>query len=154
MSMMIRTPLLAALGMAAGMLAAAPAMAETVKMSATLEAAQEVPPNDSAGTGMVDASFDTESKQLDWTVEYADLTGPATAAHFHGPAGSRRDPPVHGNAPPMVPVPGDLASPLKGSATLTDEQAAALSEGKVYFNLHTDAHPDGEVRGQLEKSAM
>jgi hypothetical protein len=148
MSTMIRTPLLAALGIAAGMLAAAPAMAETVKMSATLEAAQEVPPNDSTGSGMVDATFDTESKKLDWTVEYTELSGPATAAHFHGPAGPGE------NAPPMVPVSGDLASPLKGSATLTDEQAAALTEGKIYFNLHTAAHPDGEVRGQLEKSAM
>ena len=148
MPMMIRTPLLAALGMAAGMLAATPAQSETVKMSATLEAAQEVPPTNSAGSGMVDATFDTESKKLDWTVEYTELSGPASAAHFHGPAGPGE------NAPPMVPVSGDLASPLKGSATLTDEQAAALTDGKLYFNLHTEAHPDGELRGQLEKNGM
>jgi len=148
MSMIIKTPLLAALGMTAGLLAAQPAMAEMVKMSATLEAAQEVPPIDSAGTGMVDATFDTETKMFNWTVEYADLTGPASAAHFHGPAAAGE------NAPPMVPLSGDLASPLKGSATLTEEQATALTEGKVYFNLHTEAHPAGEIRGQLEKSGM
>ena len=123
-------------------------MAETVKMSAMLDGRQEVPPNDSSGTGMVEATFDTDTKMLDWTVEYSDLSGPATAAHFHGPAGPGE------NAPPMVPVSGELASPIKGSATLTDEQAAALTEGKVYFNLHTAAHKDGEIRGQLEKGDM
>jgi hypothetical protein len=144
----IKSPLLAALGVSAALFAVSPAMAEMVKMSATLEASQEVPPNDSAGTGMVDATFDTETKMLDWTVEYADLTGPATAAHFHGPAAAGE------NAPPMVPLSGDLASPMKGSATLTDEQAAALTEGKVYFNIHTAANKGGEIRGQLEKSGM
>lgn len=140
--------IVAALGMSAALFAASPAMAEMVKMSATLEASQEVPPIDSAGTGMVDATFDTETKMFNWTVDFADLTGLATAAHFHGPAAAGE------NAPPMVPISGDLASPLKGSATLTDEQAAALTDGKVYFNLHTEAHPDGEIRGQIEKSAM
>src|SRR5690606_1256002 len=65
--------------------AASPAFAEMVKMSATMDAAQEVPPNDSAGKGTADISFDTESKQLDWTIEYSGLTGDATGAHFHGP---------------------------------------------------------------------
>ncbi len=148
MSLKLKSPLLAAFGLSAAMFAAFPAMAETVKMSAMLDGSQEVPSNDSSGTGMVEATFDTDTKMLDWTVEYSDLSGPATAAHFHGPAGPGE------NAPPMVPVSGELASPIKGSATLTDEQAAALTEGKIYFNLHTEAHKDGEIRGQLEKGDM
>ncbi len=144
----IQKSLFAAVGVSAALFAVSPAMAETVKMSATLEASQEVPPNDSTATGMVEATFDTDTKMLDWTIDYADLTGPASAAHFHGPAAAGE------NAPPMVPLSGDLASPVKGSATLTDEQAAALTDGKVYFNIHTAAHKDGEIRGQLEKSGM
>ena len=126
-------------------LIAAPAMAEMVKMSATLEAAQEVPPNDSAGKGTAELNFDTDTKMLEWTVEYSDLTGPASAGHIHGPAA------VGENAGVAVPF-ENAESPIKGSATLTDEQAADLTVGKYYVNIHTEAHPDGEIRGQIEKA--
>ncbi len=126
-------------------LIAAPAMAEMVKMSATLEAAQEVPPNDSAGKGTAELNFDTDTKMLEWTVEYSDLTGPASAGHIHGPAA------VGENAGVAVPF-ENAESPIKGSATLTDEQAADLTAGKYYVNIHTEAHPDGEIRGQIEKA--
>jgi hypothetical protein len=82
---------------------------------------------------------------LTWTVTYEGLTGPATAAHFHGPAAAGA------NAPPVVPIKGNLASPITGSATLTDAQAADLSAGNWYFNVHTAKYPDGEIRGQLGK---
>ena len=124
---------------------ASPALAEMVKMTATLDAAQEVPPNDSAGKGTADVSFDTESKKLDWTLEYSGLTDEATAAHFHGPAAKGE------NADVAVPI-EDAKSGAKGSATLTDAQAADLTAGRYYINVHTAAHPDGEIRGQVEKA--
>ncbi|HEX9904519.1 MAG TPA: CHRD domain-containing protein, partial [Propylenella sp.] len=40
-------------------------------------------------------------------------------------------------------------SPLEGSATLTDEQAALLADGMLYINVHTEANPGGEIRGQV-----
>jgi hypothetical protein len=124
-------------------LSAAPALAEVVNFSATLSGTEEVPPNDSAGTGMLEATFDTESKVFAWTITYEGLTGPATAAHYHGPA----DPGE--NAGPVLPIEGDLASPIEGEATLDDAQAADLEAGKWYFNLHTAQYPDGELRGQV-----
>jgi hypothetical protein len=42
-------------------------------------------------------------------------------------------------------------TPLTGAATLTDAQAADLQAGKWYFNIHTAAHPGGEIRGQVMK---
>jgi hypothetical protein len=140
------TRLIAALTIGTALISAAPASAEMVKMSATLSGKMEVPPTDSNGGGSVDATFDTDTKKLDWTIEYSNLTGPVTAAHFHGPAEMGK------NADPVVPLEGDLASPLKGSATLTDAQTADLQAGKYYINLHTAAHPDGEIRGQVEKA--
>ena len=119
------------------------AYADEVKYSAKLDGAAETPPNDSKGTGMVDAQFNTANKTLTWTITYSGLTGPAMAAHFHGPA------PVGKPAPIMVPLTGALASPIKGSATLTDPQAKALSDGMMYFNLHTAKHKAGEIRGQM-----
>jgi hypothetical protein len=132
----------------AAMIAASSAYAETIKMEAKLDAAQQVPPNDSKGTGTAQISFDTETKKLDWTVEYSGLTGPAVAGHLHGPAEPGQ------NAGVAVPFSGDLASPIKGSATLTDAQAADLQAGKYYVNIHTAANKDGEIRGQVVKSAM
>ncbi len=76
---------------------------------------------------------------------YSGLTDNTTAAHFHGPAAEGE------KAPPVVPINGPLASPISGSTTLADAQAADLQAGKWYFNVHTAKYPDGEVRGQLVK---
>ncbi len=140
------TRLVAALTIGTALVSASPAFAEMVKMTAMMSGKMEVPPTDSNGKGSVEVTFDTETKKLNWTAEYADLTGPVTAAHFHGPAELGK------NAPPVVPLEGDLASPLKGSATVTDAVAADLAAGRIYFNIHKAAHPDGEIRGQVEKA--
>ena len=101
----------------------------------------------SSGKGMATASLDTTTKTLTWTVDYSGLSGPATAAHIHGPA----DPGA--NAGIVVPFSGNLASPIKGSATLTDAQIAQLEAGKWYVNIHTEANKPGEIRGQLVRAS-
>jgi hypothetical protein len=130
---------------AIAMLAASSAFAEQVKMKADLSATQEVPPNTSQGKGNADITFDTASKQLTWTVNYSGLSGPATAAHFHGPAESGK------NAGVAVPIPNQATSPVTGSHTLTDAQANDLLAGRYYVNVHTAANPGGEIRGQVTK---
>ena len=115
---------------------AGPASAE--KLKATLDGKSEVPATTSSGTG-------TASKKLSWTVTYSGLSGPATAAHFHGPAE------VGKNAGVAVAIPNAAASPVKGEATLTEAQAADLLGGKYYINIHTAANPGGEIRGQVTK---
>lgn len=128
----------------AGVLAAGSAAAETVRLSASLQPSSEVPPTTTKGSGTVDATYDTATHMLRWTVTYDHLTGPATAAHFHGPA------PVGQNAGVQVPIPKDeLASPIKGAKELTDAQVTDLMGGKWYFNVHTKEHPAGEIRGQM-----
>lgn len=123
-----------------------PASAEVLKFKAALSAASEVPPHpDLKGTGTVTASLDTATKKLTYTAEYSGLTGPAVAAHFHGAADAGK------NAGVMVPVAGELASPIEGSATLNDDQLKVLEGGMMYFNVHTAANKDGEIRGQLIK---
>jgi chitodextrinase len=121
------------------------ALSEEVKMKADLKASTEVPANDSKGTGSAAVTFDTAAKKLSWTVNYSGLTGPATAAHFHGPAEPGK------NAGVAVPIPNQATSPVTGSATLTDAQAADLMGGKYYVNIHTAANPGGEIRGQVTK---
>jgi hypothetical protein len=131
---------------AAAVLAFTPAaFAEVVNYKADLKASSEVPANDSKGTGAVTATYDTASKKLTFSATYKDLSGPATAAHFHGPAKAGA------NAGVAIPVKDMTASPLKGEATLTDDQAKQLADGLMYFNVHTAANKGGEIRGQVTK---
>lgn len=131
---------------AATLFAASHALAETMTFKADLSGASEVPPLEEGGKGMLSATFDTVGKVLTYEVEYSGLSGPVTAAHFHGPSDTSQ------NAPVMIPVSGGLASPMKGSATLTDAQAADLVAGRLYFNVHTAKHRPGEIRGQVVKA--
>src|ERR1700761_5919442 len=133
----------AAVALAATVLFAGPAFAE--KFKATLDGKSESPPNASAGTGTADIDYDPASKKLTWKLTYSGLSGPATAAHFHGPAEAGK------NAGVAVAIPNATTSPNEGSATLTDAQAADLMAGKYYVNVHTAANPGGEIRGQVTK---
>lgn len=135
--------MLATLALGAAVAFAGPAFAD--KMKATLDGASQVPANTSTGKGTADIDYDPASKKLSWKVTYSGLSGPATAAHFHGPAAAGA------NAGVKVPIPNATSSPVEGSATLTDEQAADLVAGKYYVNIHTAANPGGEIRGQVTK---
>lgn len=127
---------------AAFSLTAAAAQAETLKFTAALSGAQEVPANAAKGAGSLSATLDAATRVFTYQATYSGLTGPAAAAHFHGPA------PAGANAPPVIPV-ASPTSPIKGQATLTEAQIADLKAGRWYLNVHTAAHPGGEIRGQL-----
>lgn len=136
----------AAVTLTTAMLVAVPAYAEKLAYMAELSATEEVPPTGTAGTGHLSGTYDTTTKELDFSIDYTGLTGPATMAHFHGPAAKGK------NADVAVPITGALDNPIKGMATLTDAQAKSLTDGMMYFNIHTAAHKSGEIRGQVEMS--
>src|SRR5580692_6104738 len=141
-----------AIGGAAGavMLASAqPSYAAVMNFKADLKGSSEVPPNQTTGTGSVTASYDPATKMLTWSGSFAGLTGPATAAHFHGPAEAGKN---AGVAIWLSEKGTPLASPFKGMATLTDAQATDLQAGLWYANIHTAANPGGELRGQVVKA--
>ena len=121
-----------------------PAHAEMITLKADLKGANEIPPNGSPATGKAEAKFNTETRVLTWTVTYADLTGPALGAHFHGPSEPGK------NAGIVLPF-NTAQSPIEGTATITENQAADLLAGKWYANVHTAANPGGELRGQMVK---
>lgn len=119
--------------------------ADEVSYKATLTGSAEVPPTTSTGTGSVVATLDTSTKAFKWTINYEGLSGPAMAAHFHGPAA------VGQNAPPVITlkVPEAASGNVAGTQTLTDAQIADLENAKWYFNVHTAKNKGGEIRGQL-----
>jgi hypothetical protein len=134
--------MLAAFALGATVALAGPAFAE--KKTIMLDGASEVPPTTSTGKGTADVDYDPATKKLSWKVTYSGLTGPATAAHFHGPADAGK------NAGVAIPIPNIGTVPAEGSATLTDAQATDFTAGKYYINIHTAANPGGELRGQVK----
>src|SRR3954471_11432225 len=134
---------LATIALLAGIGATA-AHAEIVVLKADLKGSNEVPPNSSPASGAAEATLNTETKVLTWTVTFKDLTGPAVGAHFHGPGEPGK------NAGIVVPF-KTTQSPIEGTATLTDAQISDLLAGKWYANIHTAANPGGELRGNMAK---
>jgi hypothetical protein len=141
-----------AAGSAAGavlLTASTPSQAAPMKFKADMNGASEVPAVQTAGKGTVTATYDPATKVLTWEGNFSGLTGPATAAHFHGPAEAGK------NAAPEIWISEKgqgLSSPFKGQATLTDAQADDLQKGMLYANVHTEANKGGEIRGQVVKA--
>jgi hypothetical protein len=118
---------------------------KSTRLHANLSGSQEVPPHATAGRGEADVQLDTSSNTLSWKVTYSGLSGPATAAHIHGPAAAGA------NAGVMIPFTNVGSSPIQGQAKITAAQAAAIADGRAYVNIHTARAPGGEIRGQLQK---
>ena len=111
-----------------------------------LNGAQQVPLVQTAAAGTAELTYDPATRALTWNLTYSGLSGPATMAHFHGPAAAGK------NGPPVIwlsPKGSPVQSPVKGEATLTPEQAQQFSAGEWYINVHTQDHQAGEIRGQV-----
>ena len=115
----------------------------TRMVSAQLLGTSEVPPVSSTGSGKLEATVNTQTMVMNYTVTYAGMSGAVTAGHFHGPAA------IGANAGVARPLSGSLESPIKGEVTLTEAQLAQVQAGMWYVNLHTAANPGGEIRGQV-----
>lgn len=124
---------------------AMPAYAEISDCTATLDGSQEVPSVNTTAMGSANVTFDSDTNELSWEIEFSELSGPATGAHFHGPAAAGVNAGVQVNIGDI----SGLTSPMNGSATLTSSQASSLLDGDMYINIHTAANPNGEIRGQV-----
>lgn len=120
------------------------AAAATLTVKAHLTGKDETPPSASRGGGDLVGQVDTDTRLMTYRVTYKALTGPATAAGFHGPA-------ARGKTGATIYAVTDASTPISGEARLTDDQMAQLHKGLWYFNVTTAANPDGEIRGQLRE---
>jgi hypothetical protein len=89
--------------------------------------------------------------QATYWVRYWDLTTPISNAHVHGPASVDASagvlfltPLAGGGA-----FPGPTSGQISGTQTLTAEQLTAIETGMTYFNIHSQMHAGGEIRGQI-----
>lgn len=139
---MNRRNVLTAAVIGAAMMASATAHAAVVTIRTHLNGPTEVPAVSSPATGTATVRVNTRTRKVTWIVTYKGLSGMPTAAHIHGPATRGT------NAGVEVPIPVS-PSPIKGSATITAAQLADLLHNRTYINIHTAAHPGGEIRGYL-----
>jgi hypothetical protein len=112
-------------------------------MQAKLDGAHEVPPNDSQASGVVTIVVAAD-KSVSGKVTTTGVDG--KAAHIHeGASGT--------NGPVIVPLSKgtDNTWSVPTGAVLTDPQYASYLAGNLYVNVHSAAHPGGEIRVQLTK---
>ncbi len=138
----------AAAALAVAVLTASCAMMQSgnsARLGGKLSGANGVPPAISEGSGVLEATLNKETNLLKWKVTHSGLSGPARAAHFHGPA-------MAGQNVGVVLGFKSPDSPIEGEATLTPAQAADVLAGKWYVNVHTAKYPGGEIRAQMMPS--
>jgi hypothetical protein len=125
----------------AATLAFASAVALAGTMDVKLSGNQEVPAVTTSGSGSGSITINDDGS-VSGSVTASGFT--PTAAHIHQAAAGK-------NGPVIVPFTkeGDKFSAPAG-AKLSPEQIKAFKAGDLYVNIHSAAHPGGEVRAQLK----
>lgn len=131
---------------------------------------EEVPAISTDGKGNFRAEISQRKQNLEYRLEYSRLSAPVQQAHIHfgqfsvnggisvflctnlgnGPAGT-----------PACPNSGTVRGTLTAAQVVGpgdqgiapgefDELVEAIDAGIAYVNVHTDKHPGGEIRGQLD----
>jgi hypothetical protein len=131
--------MLASVALAAGLAVAPPASASTIAFRVALKGAYMVPATESPATGYVRATYETTTRRLAWSGSHSGLSSKITSIAFHGPAGPAE----------TAGVVHRIESLGGGSTTLSDAEAADLIGGYWNITIHTRAHPEGEIRGQV-----
>jgi hypothetical protein len=111
------------------------------QFSAQLTGDQENPPVITNATGAGAFTYNLATRELSWEISHDINMGDVTGAHIHVGA-------VGVNGPVVIPL-DHTQNPMVGSATLTLAQQSDLMNHLYYVNVHTTAHPGGEIRGQM-----
>lgn len=137
----------------------------------SLSGLNEVPQNNSAGTGFVRVTIDDHDSTMRVQANFSGLTGTTTAAHIHIGNGPGTNGGVATQLPSFTGFPlGVTAGTMdrtfdmnqSGSwnasyitnnggttATAFSAFATALVNGRGYFNIHSTQNPGGELRANL-----
>ena len=111
---------------------------------ATLNGAQETPPNNSTATGRGTLLLSPDEKTARVSLSFSGLSSAQTDAHIHGPAT------LGVSAPAIFPLPLGQISDFE--INLTPAQVQNLKNGLFYINVHSSNFLTGEIRGQFASS--
>lgn len=120
----------------------------TVVRSAALSGTAQNPPVTTAASGRGAVVVDPTTREITGGMTFSGLVPSAGGHHIHqAPAGS---PNLDG--PVIIPLdlsPDGLSATVPAGTVLTAGQYTALLAGELYFNVHTTANPNGEIRGRI-----
>lgn len=130
--------------------------AQDQKFTASLSGDQEVPPNTSTAKGW--AWFKPMGDSVGYQVNATGLDK-VSMAHIHGgKTGENGDPiamlqimqssgPINGTLAQGNITSSDLMGSLAGKSV--SDLLSKMQSGEAYVNVHTEANPNGEIRGQI-----
>jgi hypothetical protein len=110
-------------------------------VSSQLSGSQEVPANNSAGTGQIFGVLDDVTGQFSYTIVYNALSSAVNISLIHEGAEGRTGPGIFTITPTI--------NPITGIIVLSSQNVIDLLENKLYLSIKTVNFPTGEVRGQL-----
>jgi hypothetical protein len=113
--------------------------------AASLNGVQATPPNVEIGTGLCNATYDSITNKLIYTITWKELTGTPTAINFEKPVAGIPD---FTNIP-VTGFPAENTGSVGGNIIIAQEDEANLLHNSFYLNINTAAYNDGEIRGQL-----
>jgi predicted TIM-barrel enzyme len=117
-------------------------MTPTAIKFASLDNTQETPPTDSAAKGGGVLAVDTATGKIAGFAVSDNVIG--TVAHIHSAARG-----VAGD--PIVTLTGGPSHWfVPDNTTLISANVTGFQNGNLYYNIHSTAFPDGEIRGQID----
>jgi hypothetical protein len=144
------------------------------QFQATLSGYQEVPTLSSPAEGRIRMWIAPDESSVGWELSYSGIATSVLQAHIHfgaratnggisvflctnlgnGPAGTQACP-ASGTISGTF-VAGDVVGPAAQNIAPGEyaELLAALRTGVTYANVHSSAHPGGEIRGQISAPGL
>lgn len=134
---------------------------------------EEVPAISTTATGAIRASISRDESEITYELSYSDLEGTVTQAHIHfGQRGvnggisawlcsNLASPPTPAGTQPCPLPPATISGTIRAPDVVGPtaqgiapgelaELVRAIRAGATYVNVHTNKHPGGEVRSQIE----
>ncbi len=118
-----------------------------VTITTTLSGSQVVPPVTTAGTGTATLTVNTATGAVGGSLTFSGLNSNALVAHIHqGAAGT--------NGPVILDLTGGAGATsgtwtIPVGSTLTPDRIDALKNNGLYYQVHSQSNPSGELRGQI-----